>query len=337
MPQRRPLALAYAEPAPTEDNKIKDWREDSRATLWLLEARQHLRSYRNLWTPEQEARLLSLIVWMEHPQNRTRKNVLDTEEYTAAFRLGMIHADDLYNKFLGPRHSHHSWQGGFSDLGNLSSRKGSPYFEKTPGLREIVDNCRKRIIEIELRRGDTETAASTPARALRYSGGQDVLLKLVAALGKDTFARGYSYYGQTNRSNVFSYLIRASFPGEADTLESFATAAKAAKISEKRLIETAMYAPQWARHVEATLEWDGFTQAVWWLHAHTKDNSWSVDAEIREAWTAEIADKTPLSAADLTEGAVDVAWFRRAYEQLGEDRWDTDRRCGEIRLIGRRA
>jgi hypothetical protein len=146
----------------------------------------------------------------------------------------------------------------------------------------------------------------------------DVLLQLVAALGKDTFARGYSYYGQTNRSNVFSHLIRATYPGATDTPDAFARAARAANISDKRLIETAVYAPQWARHVERALGWEGFAEAVWWLHAHTKDNSWSVEAEIKEAWAAEIADKTPLSADDLTEGAVDVSWFQRVYAALGD-------------------
>ena len=33
------------------------------------------------------------------------------------------------------------------------------------------------------------------------------------------------------------------------------------------------------------------------------------------------AERTPLDAADLTEGAVDVDWFVRAHARLGDDRW----------------
>ncbi|MBC8135964.1 MAG: DUF4132 domain-containing protein, partial [Fibrella sp.] len=102
---------------------------------------------------------------------------------------------------------------------------------------------------------------------------------------------------------------------------AFADAVKEAKIPEKRLVEVAVYAPQWAKHITHTLGWDGLSDAIWWFHAHTKGNDWSVNAELKETWTAEISDKTPLAASDLTEGAVDVAWFNRVYQILGETRW----------------
>lgn len=304
-----------------DENGRHGWRTNSRILAYLQAARNHRQQNPDGWTSEQIARLWHLLrcVDQSSPQIKARQRIATTEEIAAALRVGAANEHDVYDHLLA--RTTDAQYGRFNDLQSLSSRKSLPIFDKTPGLRPIVDNCRKRILEVELRRGDTETAASEPARALRYSGGRDVLLQLVAALGKDTFARGYSYYGQTNRSNVFSHLIRATFPGEADTPEAFAQAAEAANIGEKRLIETAVYAPQWAKHVEAALGWDGFVQAVWWLHAHTKDNSWSVDAEIKEAWAAEIADKTPLTAADLTEGAVDVAWFKRVYQALGEARW----------------
>ena len=33
------------------------------------------------------------------------------------------------------------------------------------------------------------------------------------------------------------------------------------------------------------------------------------------------AERTPLSADDLVDGAVDVDWFRRAHAALGAERW----------------
>ncbi|MBC8101970.1 MAG: DUF4132 domain-containing protein, partial [Cytophagales bacterium] len=290
------------------------------ALTYLYAARRHRHSNASLWSDEQVTRLWHLMRWADQPtpSSKVRSRIASLEDIADAFRVGAATEHDIYDQILTQHDTQHS---SFNDLKNVSSRKNLPIFERTPGLREIAEKCRQRIVEVELRRGDTETAASKPARSLRYSGGRDVLLKLVAALGKDTFARGYSYYGQTNRSDVFSHLIRATFPGEAETPETFGPAAKAAGISEKRLIETAVYAPQWAKHVEKALNWEGFTEAIWWLHAHTKDNSWSVEAEIKEAWTAEIADKTPLSAEDLTEGAVDVSWFQRLHKTLGETRW----------------
>jgi hypothetical protein len=60
---------------------------------------------------------------------------------------------------------------------------------------------------------------------------------------------------------------------------------------------------------------------VWWIHAHTKGSDWTVDNQIRELWQADLSSRTSLSSADLLEGAVDVAWFLRVHEALGDQRW----------------
>ncbi|MBC7804757.1 MAG: DUF4132 domain-containing protein [Akkermansiaceae bacterium] len=306
------------------DKGEKDWRLDGRYTIWLTAARHSLVQLPGAWNEEATKRLLRCVLWTYKPSKQSNRSAASIEEVATAFRLGMIGEHDLYRALLPeppPRkENEYYYEPSFGELGQLSGRK-APLFDTTPGLREIVDNTRRRVLEVELRRGDTETAASRPALALRYAGGMDVLLKTVAAMGKETFARGYSYYGQSNRSNVFSHLIRATFPGATDTFETFAGAVKEAKLPEKRLVEVAVYAPQWAKHITHTLGWDGLSDAIWWFHAHTKGNDWSVNDELKETWTAEIADKTPLAASDLTEGAVDVAWFNRVYQTLGETRW----------------
>jgi hypothetical protein len=303
------------------------WRSNgARVLSHLVWARQDFVADSKNWSDEQVTRLwnLLLIAYGNASRDDHNGNKPSVEEIAAAYRVGAANEHDLYQYFLPkppPRkENQYYYEPRFDELGQVSGRK-VPLFDTTPGLSEIVDNCRKRILEVELRRGDTETAASRPALALRYSGGMDVLLKTVAAMGKETFARGYSYYGQSNRSNVFSKIIKATFPGEADTFEAFSEASKVAKVPEKRLVEIAVYAPQWAKHVAHTLGWDGFVEGVWWFHAHTKGNDWGADGEMKEMWTAEISDKTPLSAGDLTEGAVDVAWFNRVYTSLGADRW----------------
>jgi transposase len=60
---------------------------------------------------------------------------------------------------------------------------------------------------------------------------------------------------------------------------------------------------------------------VLWLHAHTKDQRWSVDRELRESWAAMTAERTPLTAEDLMAGAVDVTWFHASHTALGSERW----------------
>jgi hypothetical protein len=108
---------------------------------------------------------------------------------------------------------------------------------------------------------------------------------------------------------------------DTDNPAAFAQRVTETDFSEKRLLELAVFAPQWARHIGTALKWPGLEDGVWWLHAHTKDRHWHVDREILAHWKEEISERTPLSGADLLDGAVDVAWFQKAYTSLGPQRW----------------
>jgi hypothetical protein len=174
---------------------------------------------------------------------------------------------------------------------------------------------------VELDRGEAPTAASGPALCLRALFGAETLTKLLHALGRAAFDRGYGGVRQQSKATVPSHLIRVSFPSEADTPEAFAAAVKRLAIPDDRLVELAIFAPQWARFVEHALQWPQMEEGIWWLHAHTKGNDWTVDPETREVWTAEVAARTALSAHDLVDGAVDVAWFQRVYKALGPKCW----------------
>src|SRR5262249_23363436 len=127
--------------------------------------------------------------------------------------------------------------------------------------------------------------------------------------------------GSKGKLSVFSHLIRVTTPAKSEAPEQFASAVAAAGIPEDALLAVAFYAPQWSRFVQAALEWPLFEEAVWWFHAHTKDNKWRVAYDVRESWNAEIRKLTPLSLEELVEGAVDVDWFFRAYKALGEKGW----------------
>ena len=296
------------------------WQTSEWALSWLELAREFREFRPDEWQPAQHARLWRLLRWLEAgASSGTREAELD--EILAAHRSGAATEMDLIEHLLGPRKANDSgWSSlrNFGQLGQLTGRKIHPLMVEFAVLRDIVALCRERILEVELERGDLPTAASSPALALRYIEGMETLFRLIGALGKTSFVRGYVY--GLDKAAVFSRLIRSTFPGEGDTPELFAPRF-AVKISERRLIELGVYAPQWAGHVESALGWPGFAEAVWWVHAHTKDSQWSVDAEIRETWTAQVSDRTPLSAQSLLDGAVDVAWFHRAFKAMGQDRW----------------
>ncbi|MEG3437343.1 DUF5724 domain-containing protein [Pannus brasiliensis CCIBt3594] len=233
------------------------------------------------------------------------------------YRLGGVAEDDIIYYLLGSR-SNSNTKRSFHELGTLTARKVPANLD--PILKEIGDRCRQRVLEVELQRGDLPTAASEAALGLRSIEGISTLVRLLQMLGKDKFIRGYTYHN-LSKPAVFSHLIRVSYPAPSETPQDFAKAVETAEIPRQTLIELAFYAPQWSRYVEHVLNWENSTEAIWWIHAHTKDNQWHVDSEIRQDWAVQVSERTPLSEQDLIDGAVDVDWFFRIYPSLAGEPW----------------
>jgi hypothetical protein len=263
---------------------------------------------------EERIRYYRLRRWMDEPGVPIKRLRADFDVLLSAFEVGGANEPDIYDHFIGAGEYH-------NDLALHCGLKPHFNFDKYPALRTIVDRCRSRVLEVELTRGETPTCVSKVARSFPHTGGMDVLLRYLRAAQKNTFTRGHAY-GSEAKAVVFSHVIRATYPADGETPEKFTDAIRAPEIPQNRLIELAVYAPQWAGHVEHAIGWPHLSEAVWWIHAHTRDRGWSVDAELRERWKAQVAQRTPLEAEDLLDGAVDVAWFNRVYETFGKKRWE---------------
>ena len=85
-------------------------------------------------------------------------------------------------------------------------------------------------------------------------------------------------------------------------------------ISDARLIEAAMYSPEWIDIVGEYLGWDGFTAGCYYFMAHMNE---SFDDKRK----AMIARFTPLEVDELNDGAFDRTWFTEVYERLGDKRF----------------
>lgn len=292
-----------------------DWRCRNSLLSWLNITEYHRSFFASAWSNTQQTRFWQLLRWRDQPVPQARRYRPDLEDVLIAFNIGAATEADLIDQVLGSGINY------FGDLGQITGRKLPPKLAQYPILLEIGDRIRNRIIEIELKRGDLPTVASEPALALRSLPGINNVVSLLQAASKSKLVRGWSY--DTNgKARVFSHLIRVSFPKDGETPKDFATQVKAANIDQKQLIELAIYAPQWANYVESALKWRSFAQAVWWIHAHTKDSNWQVEQEIRETWNAQITERTPLTGQDLLNGAVDIDWFTRVYQALKADRWE---------------
>ena len=111
-----------------------------------------------------------------------------------------------------------------------------------------------------------------------------------------------------------SHLLQACVPDVNDSAETLKTYLEGTDISDARLIEAAMYSPEWIDIVGDYLGWDGFTAGCYYFMAHMNE---SFDDKRK----AMIARFTPLEVDELNDGAFDRTWFTEVYDKLGEKRF----------------
>ncbi len=183
-------------------------------------------------------------------------------------------------------------------------------------LREFYGGIVPVIVDRELRRGEAETEVTWMVRGIEYIQGMDYLIRILMALGKDTLSRDtyyYWYYGGRSQSKkeVLSRLLKVCYPAPGETGQDLTKALKKTRIKEARLVEVAMYAPQWIDIIQEHLGWKGLKSGCYYFMAHMNER-------FDDQKQAIIAKYTPLSPEELQNGAFDVDWFEEAYEQLGE-------------------
>ena len=151
----------------------------------------------------------------------------------------------------------------------------------------MADKVRERILEIELNRGEAHTPATGPAHSLGAIFGVKTLFRILNTLNRTKFKTD-SRYGdnsEASRPVTLTQLVRITYPSDDDTQAEFARLAKAAidagSCTEERLLELAFLAPQWTKFIEATLNWNGFSEGLYWFIAHM--SNWGAQAAAAEA------------------------------------------------------
>ena len=190
---------------------------------------------------------------------------------------------------------------------------------KFPKAKEVLDNTIDRIVSIEENRQELPTSLSNIALSITYfEGGIEHFLKLLVVLGDGNFYRGHlNYYsntlyaGEISKKDMLSHLLRCCYPKKDDTALKLKEGLKIAKIPVKRLIQVAMYAPQWAGLIEKATDIPGLKCGVWFFHAHI--NEWFTSQK-----EAEISVYSPITSQEFAEGIFDKNWFYEAYNILGE-------------------
>ncbi|WES95906.1 DUF4132 domain-containing protein [Chryseobacterium arthrosphaerae] len=194
--------------------------------------------------------------------------------------------------------------------------------EEFPILKTMIDEIRDKFLDIELIRGDANTAVSHFVQEFQTIYGTHRFAQILKGLGKSGLYANYIYtYGNENmtRQKLFSKLISDCYPLESDTQKDFNEIMKKEKISELRLIQAAVYAPQWQPFISNYLGWKGLDSAIWWMHAHTKTGAYEAQNAKLES---EVAKYSSVDIQEFKDGAVDKDWFTKAYKELGKARWE---------------
>ncbi len=182
-------------------------------------------------------------------------------------------------------------------------------------IRELYDAIIPVFVDIELRRGEAETPVSPDMIGVSYIRGAEYLVRILMALGKDPLSREtyYSWYytSRNTKKEVLSLLLKSCYPGEGEDGNTLRAALKGTSIKTDRLVEVAMYAPQWIDMIQEYLGWNGLKSGCYYFMAHMNER-------FEESKQAMIAKYTPLTVEELQDGAFDIDWFRECYGLLGE-------------------
>ncbi|ODP30327.1 hypothetical protein PTI45_00260 [Paenibacillus nuruki] len=252
--------------------------------------------------------------------------LLGTTDYARAYEWDKISDNEIYSKIMS------------SDLSRQFIRELTSQnikydtqinVKEYPKMIPIRDAVLARILEIELSRGELVTGVTSLAMNIQRVEGTEVFVRILSNLQKETFVRGYIYgYGNSiTKKETFSYLLKNTYPLEGEDEHKLESLLQQYPIDDKKLLEAAMYAPQWIEIIAKHLGWKGLRSAAWYFHAH-----------INETFSAEketiVAHYSPISPQEFNDGAFDIVWFRQAYDELGTERFDILYECAKYISAG---
>ena len=173
------------------------------------------------------------------------------------------------------------------------------------------------VLASELKRGDSPATYTKGIYGIARVYGAKYLSEILAAMGNDTLDRtAYYGWGEANdRRGSLSYLLSVCIPSDEDSVDTLRAALAGKKITTKRLIEAALFSPEWIPIIGKYLEIESFESVCYYFMAHMNE-------KFDDKRKAMIARFTPLSDDELNLGAFDVNWFRSAYDSIGEKEFD---------------
>ncbi len=193
--------------------------------------------------------------------------LIQLEDLERAFELELIDERELYAELCGrpcsPQKLHAL---------TFPRRRNNSKYSLCPGFNQVCKNVIDRVVGIELRRGDMPTEVSHLAIKIYHCIGAKFFVDILVGSVKETYIRGYNSVGSsTTKQQIFSHLLTYCYPDEDEDEDTLRKLLKNRQVTDRQLIDAAMYAPQWLDIVERYLGWPGLKSAGWYFHAHVND------------------------------------------------------------------
>ncbi len=354
------------------ERRSEDWRREKVMSVWPDALDQFIARTGTKMSIAQMRRLFELARFWDEPVNNAPRQRLDLPMLAFGWQKKFATKDDILDALIGPDREEYT---AFGHLRQLTAahleNETKEILDNTKGLQQLVDDVRSRLLEVELKRGEKRTVSSEAAVSVGAFYGIDTLFEIHEALNADyKILHSWSAKTEDSRPATLTQLIKSTWPSPSDTASDFAKAAnKAIKngfFSEDQMLQLAFLAPQWSKFIGEMLNWEGFSEGLYWFLAHM--NTWSTDAtsaaataegivaeedvDIDDAeddddgdgdgdsayqkppqltpWQRLILERTPLSLSERSEGAVDVEWFHRTFALLGKKRWTQMASCAKL-------
>ncbi|MCE1245641.1 MAG: DUF5724 domain-containing protein [Firmicutes bacterium] len=185
----------------------------------------------------------------------------------------------------------------------------------------VLNSVRDKIVETELARGKNISPASAFASELEISGGIDTLVKCLTKLENRSFTKR-KLKNTYSVDEVLTHLIVTSLPSDNDCYETFREKIGSGDFTEDRLIDLALFAPQWAEYIGKYLNLDQFREAVFWIHSHSYSefDARCLAMELSFVWDKELND-AGLIEYRTDKMLIDRESFYRIHEKTGPGLW----------------
>lgn len=234
---------------------------------------------------------------------------LDIFDFNHALNLNLITENELYKEMILRPSSVNN----IKICTNPNRIKKHTNISKLLEIRDIIIN---KIVSIESRRGELNTEVTHLATSIMKFYGAKHFITILMNTEKNSFTRGYNFAsGSSTKNEVLSYLLKCCYPDKEENLMSLIDAIGTNKISEKQLIDAAMYAPQWLDLISEYLGDNNLKSICWYFHSH-------VNHRFSEEKESIVARYSTISTQDFKDGAFDSNWFKDAYSKVTEKRFN---------------